>query len=189
MRNYRRNNTLQMRTADSSVETSDERDMGYIWPAMVNKRNELAGLGYRIGEYNIVKLAKERPGAAFVIAYVFLIEEMQKDVAGIYGTCGDQVDNHAPNSANRSSAFGWHVDDHAAVDTPSRGPYIAHSAVCQCSPGTASMTVAGLAESTYLGRGSFCIFPAPALHRTSTVKVEQQNASMWKIAGFFKPGQ
>jgi hypothetical protein len=135
--------------------------------------------GFECDGFDIRKLAEDRLGDAFVIAYVFLINEMQNEVKG-----GKAVDQHGVNSANPFAKFGYHVDNHAEVDSPP-GPYIEHSVVCQCSPGLTSMAVAGFGEIEYKGVGSFVIFPAWALHRTLRVEPSVDGV-MWKFAGFFE---
>jgi hypothetical protein len=117
-----------------------------------------------------------RPATAFVLSAVFLLEEMQRH-AGIVSF----VDGHMPNSANPQAAFGWHVDNHAELES---GPYIDTSFVCQCSAGVASMAVAGMGEIHYPGPGGMIRFPSWALHRTMNTVITP-SASMWKLAGFF----
>ena len=175
-----RDHTMRMRNYEG-----DRRDPGYLWPEMVKKRDALAaqGFGMVCPGFNLDVFAQKRLGAAFVIAYVFMIEEMRSAIAAFRGSCGPLADSHDVDSFNNSSAFGWHPDNHTQEDTPP-GPYVEHSAVCQCSPGKTSMTVAGLPESTYCGVGSIVIFPAWALHRTSE---QGKGPSMWKMAGFFEP--
>eukprot|EP00966_Prymnesium_polylepis_P336934 7391814-Prymnesium_polylepis.1 len=175
-----RNHTLRLRNYEGK-----STDPGYLWPEMVAMRNALVkdGLGIGIPGFNLDTFAEKRFGAAFVIAYVYMIEQMRGDIAAIRGSCGPLADSHDVDTFNKSSAFGWHPDNHTEEDNPP-GPYVEHSAVCQCSPGETSMTVAGLPESVYLGVGSIVIFPAWALHRTSK---RGKGPSMWKLAGFFEP--
>jgi hypothetical protein len=116
-----------------------------------------------------------RPTSAFVLAVVLLFEEMQQ----LAGT--DFVDGHMPNSANPNSAFSWHIDHHAELNG---GEYIETSLVCQCSPGSSSIGVAGAGEVRYPGVGGMVMFPAWAMHRTLLVE-PQNGGSMWKLAGFF----
>jgi len=175
-----RNHTLRLRNYEGS-----HTDPGYLWPEMVAKRDALAAQGFGIGlpGFDLDAFAEERLGAAFVIAYVYMIEQMRDEITAIRGSCGRLADSHDVDTFNKSSAFGWHPDNHTQEDVPP-GPYVEHSAVCQCSPGETSMTVAGLPESVYLGVGSIVIFPAWALHRTSK---RGEGPSMWKLAGFFEP--
>jgi hypothetical protein len=130
---------------DHTVRMCNYEGPGYLWPEMVVKRDSLAAEGLGIGcpRFNLVKLAGERLGAAFVIAYVYMIEQMSGDIAYKYGSCGPLADSHDVDTCNKSSAFGWHPDNHTQEDTPT-GPYVEHSAICQCSPGKTSMAVAGL---------------------------------------------
>ena len=163
------------------------RVVEHVWERMVARRDKLASEGHGMvcDGFDLACFAKERLGGAFVIAYVFLIEQMQSEVQKLYGACGPLVDSHTPNSANPYARFTWHVDDHAEQDSP-RGPYIAYTVVCQCSPGVTSMAIAGLPrEINYLGVGGFILFPAWALHRT--MRVEPEGRSLWKMAGFFQP--
>ena len=116
-----------------------------------------------------------RPTSAFVLAVVLLFEEMQQ----LAGT--NFVDGHMPNSANPHSAFSWHIDHHAELNG---GEYIETSLVCQCSPGSSSIGIAGVGEVRYPGVGGMVMFPAWAMHRTLLVE-PQDGGSMWKLAGFF----
>jgi hypothetical protein len=146
------------------------------------KRDELhkAGIGLGIPGFDLEAFAQQRLGAAFVIAYVFLVEEMQREL-------GDGFileDSHMPDSACPEAAFGWHIDDHLESDSPP-GPQLSRTVVCQCSAGRASAGIAGAGEISYLGVGSFVCFPASFLHRTLLVRPEQEGRSMWKLTGFF----
>lgn len=175
-----RNHTMRMRNYEGS-----RSGPGYLWPEMMAKRDSLAVQGLVIDrpDFNLDEFAGERLGAAFVIAYVYMIEQMSCDITDIRSSCGPLADSHDVDTTNKSSAFGWHPDNHTQEDTPP-GPYVEHSAICQCSPGETSMTVAGLPESVYCGVGSIVIFPAWALHRTSKWG---EGPSMWKLVGFFEP--
>jgi len=166
-----------------------------MWEKMKEKRDALRLEGHGMGcvGFDLAQFAEKRLGAAFIIAYVFLLEEMKREVLKLRGSCGDLVDSHTPNSANPYAKFVWHTDNHAELDTPP-GPYIEHSVTCQCSPGRASMAVAGKqGDLMYQGVGSFIVFPAWALHRTKIVKPDCHcsrqscNCSLWKMAGFFEP--
>ena len=179
-----RDHTLRLRNYEG-----DRNEPGHLWPEMVAMRDALAAQGLGIGcpDFDLDAFAKERLGAAFVIAYVYMIEQMRDDVTAVRGSCGRLADSHDPDTFNKSSAFGWHPDNHTQEDTPP-GPYVEHSAVCQCSPGLTSMTVAGLDESVYLGVGSIVVFPAWALHRTTKQgEGPSMGSSRWKMAGFFEP--
>jgi hypothetical protein len=145
------------------------------------------GFGLDCEGFDLTAFAEKRLGAAFVIAYVYFVEQMELEVKRIHGSCGRFVDTHATDSLNPYSTFGHHPDNHAQVETPP-GPYIGHTVVCQCSPGITSMTVAGVDELYYQGLGTFVVFPAWALHRTGpTASRSDDGPSMWKVAGFFEP--
>ena len=118
-------------------------------------------------------LDAQRPGAAFVLACVYLLDNM----------AGGRtlVDFHLVDSANGLSAFGWHVDDHAEKDQGCAKKYIERSVACQCSAGRTSMVVAGLPEYVYTGVGGLIDFPAWALHRTG----RRGSGIMWKLVGFY----
>ena len=148
------------------------------YDALVAKRDALSKKGLGMAQLDQL-VSNGRLGAAFVIAYAYLMEQMQQETQG-----GPVVDSHGVDSVNPFSAFGWHPDDHAEQDAKP-GPYIEHTVVCLCSPGQTSMAVAGYGEVEYPGVGGFVLFPAWALHRTRWVK--PTGASMWKIAGFFEP--
>ena len=121
-----------------------------------------------------------RPGVAFVVAVVDLLQQMQRHAGG-----GPFVDAHTANSARAESAFAWHVDDHAAAEG---GCYIERSVVCLCSPGEGSICFAGAGaegemEVDYSGVGSMVCFPAWFVHRTG--RVAPRGSSLWKFAAFF----
>ena len=163
------------------------------------KADELcrAGHGLSAAGFNLETFSRTRLGAAFVIAYVFLVDEMQHEIGPQYVL----EDSHAPDSSNPAAAFGWHADDHLELDDPP-GPHLSMTVVCQCSAGSASMGVAGVGEIAYPGVGGFVCFPAPMLHRTLRVQPSPPasspsasimpsarsaggRASMWKLTGFF----
>lgn len=139
---------------------------------MKAKRDALQREGLSMDD--IDTLVIERPGAAFAIACVYLLEKMAGE--------RELVDFHFVNSASGLAAFGWHIDDHAEKDKGRPKRYIDRSVACQCSPGLTSMTVAGLAEVDYPGVGGFIHFPAWALHRTGK---RGDGVAMWKLVGFF----
>ena len=149
---------------------------------MTKKRDQLAKKG--LGMAQLEQLRSEgRIGAAAVIGWVYLRDQGRREVEKLYGSCGDEVDSHCPNSKHGSAAFGWHPDNHAELDAKS-GPYIEYAAVCQLSEGQTSMAVAGFGELEYKGPGSFSIFPACMLHRTMR---RGDGKAMWKMAIFFEP--
>ena len=164
-----------------------------MWVKMKAKRDALRKK-YTRG-WNLLQLAETRLGEAFIIAYTFLLEEMQQEVVKLRGSCGELVDTHTPNSANPYANFVWHTDNHAELDTPP-GLYIEHSVTCQLSVGRTSMAVAGKGELLYEGPGSFVVFPAWSIHRTKEVEPDCQckttktrcKCTMWKMAGFFETG-
>ena len=143
---------------------------------ILKKHAQLEQDGLSIDDVNDT-LVETRPGAAFVIAVVFLIGR-------------DCVDYHLVNSANGEVAFAWHVDNHAEHD---RGKkiYIDRSVAWQLSPGETSMFIAGLdcdafprGEVRYQGVGSAIDFPAYMFHRTGRVEVAD-GEPMWKLVGFY----
>ena len=155
------------------------------------KADELAKVGLSLSTpgFDLQTFSQERLGAAFVISYVFLMEEMQMEVDtmqreiegraskssnGGGGSLYSLEDSHAPDSSNPAAAFGWHADDHLEQDDPP-GPHLARTVVCQCSAGNASMGVAGIGEINYRGVGGFVAFPSAMLHRT--LKVEPKVAA------------
>ena len=142
---------------------------------LFKKRDSLAKKGLSVS--HLTQLAEEeRHGAAFVIAAVYLFEEMKRQAGG-----RPLVDVHFPDSANPHGAFLWHIDNHAEdVDK-----YIERTLICQLSAGRASVSIAGKGEVDYPGVGGIVSFPAWALHRTT--RVDPEGASMWKLAAFFGP--
>ena len=166
-----------------------------MWTRMNEKRDEwkAQGLGIGCDNFSLETFADQRLGAAFIMAYVFLVEEMKKEVMRVHGSCGDLIDSHTPNSNNPYANFIWHTDNHAELNNPGEGPFIEHTVTCQCSPGRASMAVAGAGDLLYKGVGSFIVFPAWSLHRTKRVEAicdcssSPCSCSLWKMAGFFAP--
>ena len=148
--------------------------------AMQKKRSTLATQGIDVFDsyFDFKTLYSERPGAALVLAYVYLAEESQKLAGG-----GKYGDSHCVNTANPNAEFGWHPDNHLQLDG---GQYLETSVIWQCSNGRASVKVAGFGELTYPGVGGVVTFPAWALHRSGIVDPETPER-MWKLAFFFEP--
>ena len=148
--------------------------------AMQKKRSTLATQGIDVFDsyFDFKTLYSERPGAALVLAYVYLAEESQKLAGG-----GKYGDSHCVNTANPNAEFGWHIDNHLQLE---EGQYLETSVIWQCSNGRASVKVAGFGELTYPGVGGVVTFPAWALHRSGIVDPETPER-MWKLAFFFEP--
>ena len=153
-RKLQRDNTLRV------------KKMGY--KRLVRKRNTLESKGLTIE--NLVLLS--HPGAAFVIACVYLLEDMANG--------RDDIDFHFVNSMSGLAAFAWHIDDHAEAD---QKQFIDRSRARQLSRGPTSMIIAGVGEIHYPGQGGYIDFPGWAIHRTG--KRGDANAGvMWKLVGF-----
>ena len=78
-----------------------------MWTRMKEKRDEwkAQGLGIGCDNFSLETFAKQRLGAAFIMAYVFLLEEMKREVMRVHGSCGDLIDSHTPNSNNPYANF------------------------------------------------------------------------------------
>ena len=82
---------------------------------LVRKHELLAQAGLSVDDLDAL-LAANRPGAAFVLATIYLLHQMD--------TGRELVDLHFVDSANGLAAFGWHIDNHAEVDKGRRKKYI-----------------------------------------------------------------
>jgi len=141
-------------------------------------RSELLSEDVDLSVEDLQGIASNRPGAAFVIACVYLLEEAHR-IAG----AGILEDFHLVDTANPNASFKHHADDHAEHDDPP-GAYIERSVGCLLSTDVeSSMAVAGIGEVKYGGQGSFVSFPAWAIHSS----VPGEAAVAWKLVAFFRP--
>lgn len=137
---------------------------------LVTKRNALQKEGLTIEDIDSLKI--NRPGAAFVIACAYSLEEMADGRV--------DIDFHFVNSMSGLAAFGWHIDDHAEAD---QKKFIDRSRARQLSPGPTSMFIAGVGEIEYPGQGGYIDFPGWALHRTGK-RGDINVGVMWKLVSF-----
>lgn len=166
--------------------------------ALRTKRDRLFKKGIGIGKsgFDLAAYADDDLASAFVIATVYLFDEMEATVIKVHGSqvgCGPQVDAHCPDSANPYASFDNHIDDHSEADGGPHKKYIEHSVACQCSPGATSMFLVGAGHSpgtdlelNYKGPGSLIVFPAWAPHRSGRAEPPDGTSSLWKLVGFFE---